>query len=353
MLTPLYKSIGYLLAVAYTVVPAHNLGLAIILAHLRGDAGAVPADRQAGAVDDRDAEGSTRDQAFAGEVQGRQAEAERGDSQVLPGEQDQSAGGLSAARHAVPDLHLPVPRAASRSSRTSRPPAGSTCSSSTSAAPASPRQRARSHRPGLRFLGMDLSKSLWEVRGESIITLIPYVISILLVIATGWYQARQTMARQQNNTNATPVNSQMQFMTKVFPIVFGVLLVAVRLGSRRLLGDEQHVAHRPAAPGAEQDLRERATTPRDGRKSSAATTTTSRSKPEPTAQPRRRRAPRRVEAKCDRRRKAGPGANEAAGAQAGSRRSRPRDRAKRTGNGTGNGAAAPASAGNRRKKRKR
>ena len=31
MLNPIYKAIGYLLAVAYSVVPAHNLGLAIIL----------------------------------------------------------------------------------------------------------------------------------------------------------------------------------------------------------------------------------------------------------------------------------------------------------------------------------
>ena len=31
MLNPLYKAIGFLLAVAYSIVPAHNLGLAIIL----------------------------------------------------------------------------------------------------------------------------------------------------------------------------------------------------------------------------------------------------------------------------------------------------------------------------------
>ena len=31
MLNPLYKAIGFLLSVAYSIVPAHNLGLAIIL----------------------------------------------------------------------------------------------------------------------------------------------------------------------------------------------------------------------------------------------------------------------------------------------------------------------------------
>ena len=86
-----------------------------------------------------------------------------------------------------------------------------------------PGGKCQKHPTGLHFLGMDLSKSLWNVRQDSIVGAIPYVISILLIIATGWYQARQTMARQQNNANATPVNSQMQFMTKVFPIVFGVL----------------------------------------------------------------------------------------------------------------------------------
>jgi YidC/Oxa1 family membrane protein insertase len=84
--------------------------------------------------------------------------------------------------------------------------------------------KCQTHPVGLKFLGMDMSKSLWSVRAESIATVIPYVISILLIIASGWYQARQTMARQQNQPQAaSAINSQMQFMTKVFPVVFGVL----------------------------------------------------------------------------------------------------------------------------------
>ena len=120
MLNPIYKAIGLsarrcLLGRSGAQPRARDHP-----ADVRRHARPLPADGEAGALDDLDAKGSTRDQASAAEVQERQAEAERGDPQVLPGEQDQSAGGMSSSRHAVPDLHLALPRAAQRAGERSQ-----------------------------------------------------------------------------------------------------------------------------------------------------------------------------------------------------------------------------------------
>jgi YidC/Oxa1 family membrane protein insertase len=76
---------------------------------------------------------------------------------------------------------------------------------------------------GLHFLGMDLSKSLLDARAGGFVKLLPYVVAVLLIIATGWYQSRQLMARRPNDASATAASAQMQFMTQVFPVLFGVL----------------------------------------------------------------------------------------------------------------------------------
>jgi YidC/Oxa1 family membrane protein insertase len=212
---------------------------------------------------------------------------------------------------------------------------------------------------GLRFLGMDLSKSLWEVRASSIVSVIPYVISILLIIATGWYQARQTMARQQNNATASPINSQMQFMTKVFPVLFGVFslrfasgLVVYWVTSNTWRIGQQHLVlnkiydtanAKPVIRSAAADDIEIDDTPPSGRAKGSGSAGSSGSKPTGGGNPQGGGKPN-------------SGAKKPAGGgkpqvrRPGSPMP-PRD-AKR-GNGTGNGAAAPATSGNRRKKRKR
>jgi YidC/Oxa1 family membrane protein insertase len=75
----------------------------------------------------------------------------------------------------------------------------------------------------LHFLSMDLSVSPANAGDvvDSFVGRLPYLVMVALVVATGWYQARQTMARQQRS-GSTPMNTQMQLLTKVLPIVFGV-----------------------------------------------------------------------------------------------------------------------------------
>ena len=74
------------------------------------------------------------------------------------------------------------------------------------------------------FLWMNLQASPSEAIAESIAAGIPYLIAILVVVATGYYQTRQTMARTaKNGAEQTPQQQSMQTVMKVFPLIFGVI----------------------------------------------------------------------------------------------------------------------------------
>jgi YidC/Oxa1 family membrane protein insertase len=76
----------------------------------------------------------------------------------------------------------------------------------------------------MKFLGMSLNLSARQVSGFP--TVVPYYILVGLVVLTGWYQVRQTQARQLQTGNAPP-NAQMQMMTKVFPVIFGLITLGI------------------------------------------------------------------------------------------------------------------------------
>jgi YidC/Oxa1 family membrane protein insertase len=79
--------------------------------------------------------------------------------------------------------------------------------------------------PTFRFLGMNLNWSAREVQTQlsgQYLHWIPYFILIALVILSGWYQVRQTQAKQLQRGGA-PANQQMQAITKIFPIIFGFI----------------------------------------------------------------------------------------------------------------------------------
>lgn len=75
------------------------------------------------------------------------------------------------------------------------------------------------------FLGMDLLISPSDaVSMDGVLASIPYLLMILLVVATGYYQQRQTMARSKSNNGEQPAQlQQMQTVMKVLPVVFGVI----------------------------------------------------------------------------------------------------------------------------------
>jgi YidC/Oxa1 family membrane protein insertase len=222
VLNPLYKAIGFLLSVAYTIVPAHNLGLAIILLTCVVMLALFP-------LTAKQARSMISMQKVQPEIK-RLQQKYKGDKQkqneeVLKFYQENKINPLAGCLPLLMQFPIFISLFhVLRSVQSNVPTDGSFNRLFTDICGSAATSVKNCQKPptGLRFLGMDLSKSLWEMRSSSILTVVPYVISILLIIGSGWYQARQTMARQQNNANASPINSQMQFMTKVFPVLFGV-----------------------------------------------------------------------------------------------------------------------------------
>ena len=81
----------------------------------------------------------------------------------------------------------------------------------------------KKHAPSaLHFLGMRLNLSAANAIADSIGAAAPYLVLLALVILTGWYQVRQTQTRQLKTGGAAP-NAQMQAVTKIMPIFFGVI----------------------------------------------------------------------------------------------------------------------------------
>jgi membrane protein insertase Oxa1/YidC/SpoIIIJ len=74
----------------------------------------------------------------------------------------------------------------------------------------------------LHFLGMHLNLSASNVVPDGIGTALPYLVVLALVIVSGWYQVRQTQARQLRSGAAAP-NAQMMAITKIMPIFFGLI----------------------------------------------------------------------------------------------------------------------------------
>jgi YidC/Oxa1 family membrane protein insertase len=81
---------------------------------------------------------------------------------------------------------------------------------------------AKSAPKALHFLGMDLNLSAANSVKDGFGHAFPYFILLGLVILSGWYQVRQTQARQAKSGGAAP-NAQMQAVTKIMPIFFGVI----------------------------------------------------------------------------------------------------------------------------------
>ena len=77
----------------------------------------------------------------------------------------------------------------------------------------------------LRFLTMNLDWSAHEVQSQlpgEFLRWSPYFLLIAAVIFTGWYQVKQTQARQLRQGGQAP-NAQMQMIVKIMPIFFGVI----------------------------------------------------------------------------------------------------------------------------------
>jgi YidC/Oxa1 family membrane protein insertase len=83
----------------------------------------------------------------------------------------------------------------------------------------------------LRFLGMSLNLTARQAQSfGGLAKAWPYYVVIALVAFTGWYQVKQTQARQLQTSN-TPINTQMQAMTKIFPVFFAFICLGLNAGA--------------------------------------------------------------------------------------------------------------------------
>jgi YidC/Oxa1 family membrane protein insertase len=342
VLNPIYKAIGFLLAVAYSVVPAHNLGLAIILLTCVVMLALFP-------LTAKQARSMISMQKVQPEIK-RLQQKYKGDKQkqneeILKFYQENKINPLAGCLPLVMQFPIFISLFhVLRSIQSNVPTDGSfnrlfrdICGSAATSA-----KNCQKPPTGLRFLGMDLSKSLWEVRSSSVVSLLPYLVSILLIIGTGWYQARQTMARQQNSATASPINSQMQFMTKVFPVLFGVFSLKFasglvvywvtsnlwRIGQQHLVLNKIYDTANAAPAFKSSSAGDDDEPPSPPEKGKASGTPAAKGGATPPKSGAAKPAVRR------------PGSPTPA-------------RDPKRGNGAGSGAATPAGAGNRRKKRKR
>ena len=84
-----------------------------------------------------------------------------------------------------------------------------------------------------RFLGMDLVVSPNEAVQDGITTAIPYLLLVVFIIVTGYYQQAQLTKRRERDgsaANDTPQARQMQTFTKVLPVVFGFISYSLLAG---------------------------------------------------------------------------------------------------------------------------
>jgi YidC/Oxa1 family membrane protein insertase len=75
--------------------------------------------------------------------------------------------------------------------------------------------------------GIDLAKSASNV-GGGIGHAWPYYLMVGMVVATGFYQAKQMSSRQ--TSQAAQANAQAQMMQRIFPVLFGVISLSIPAG---------------------------------------------------------------------------------------------------------------------------
>jgi YidC/Oxa1 family membrane protein insertase len=79
----------------------------------------------------------------------------------------------------------------------------------------------------MKELGIDLAKSASNI-GGGLGHAWPYYLMVGMVVATGFYQARQMSSRQ--SAQAAQANAQAQMMQKIFPVLFGVISLSIPAG---------------------------------------------------------------------------------------------------------------------------
>jgi YidC/Oxa1 family membrane protein insertase len=231
-LDPLYRVIGYLLATFY--VPFHSLGLAIILLTLVIMLIQFP-------LTAKQARSMIQMQRVQPEIKKIQAKYKddktKQNEELLKFYQENKINPLAGCLPIV--ITIPIGMAVFRTFSLgvqSHLPKGGTlgklygdlCAGHLNSTKDCGKAISHHAPAAMRFLGMSLNLSARQAHGFP--TVLPYYILVGLVVLTGWYQVRQTQARQLQSGNAAP-NAQMQAMTKVFPVIFGLITLGINAGA--------------------------------------------------------------------------------------------------------------------------
>jgi YidC/Oxa1 family membrane protein insertase len=113
----------------------------------------------------------------------------------------------------------------------------------------------------MHFLGMELNRSTAEAMEDGAGHAFPWLVILALVVFTGWYQVRQTQARQLRQ--GAPINKQMQTITRVMPVFFGFISYGLpaattvyfavsnvwRIGQQHFVLNKMYEEEHPAAGG--------------------------------------------------------------------------------------------------------
>jgi YidC/Oxa1 family membrane protein insertase len=80
----------------------------------------------------------------------------------------------------------------------------------------------------MKWLGLDLASSLTRQLDQGIVDALPYIVLVLLIAVTAWYQQRQIQAR--NAGQQTQINPQQQALMKIMPFFLPIFSVTLPAG---------------------------------------------------------------------------------------------------------------------------
>jgi YidC/Oxa1 family membrane protein insertase len=241
-LDPLYRVIGWLLAFFYAYIPVHNIGISIILLTVVIMLVQFP-------LTAKQARSMIQMQRVQPEIKKIQQKYKddktKQNEELLKFYQENKINPLAGCLPMIITIPIGIAvfRTFSKGVQHHLPTSGkmgqlysSICGSehisTTACTKKLSAEAAAGHTPAaLHFLGLSVNltaRQAQQIFGSG--SAIPYYVLIALVAFTGWYQVRQTQARQLQSGN-TPPNAQMAAMTKIFPVFFAVICFGLNAGA--------------------------------------------------------------------------------------------------------------------------
>lgn len=80
----------------------------------------------------------------------------------------------------------------------------------------------------MRFIGLDLADWFTRRLSEGIVPALPYLVLVLIVAVTAWYQQRQIMARTSGQQSQ--INPQQQALMKIMPFFLPIFSLTLQAG---------------------------------------------------------------------------------------------------------------------------